>query len=88
MATVEDRMKKIIANLFEVQESDVTPIMAWEDLEALAPGHISDGAEDGLMAREAILAVEEEFEIEIPEEEESKITGVQAAIAYVNARTL
>ncbi|WP_314722408.1 acyl carrier protein [Haemophilus pittmaniae] len=66
-------MKKIIVEQLGVKEEDVKPEASFvEDLGA-----------DSLDTVELVMALEEEFDIEIPDEEAEKITTVQSAIDYV-----
>ena len=75
MSSVEERVKKIVAEQLGVKEEEVTNQASFVD--AL-------GA-DSLDTVELVMALEEEFETEIPDEEAEKITSVQLAIDYVNA---
>ena len=77
MATVEERVKKIIVEQLGVEEKDVTPAAAF----------IEDLGADSLDTVELVMALEEEFETEIPDDEAEKINTVQAAIDYVTANT-
>ena len=71
--SIEERVKKIIVEQLGVKEEDVKPEASFvEDLGA-----------DSLDTVELVMALEEEFDIEIPDEEAEKITTVQAAIDYV-----
>ena len=71
--SIEERVKKIIVEQLGVKEEDVKPEASFvEDLGA-----------DSLDTVELVMAVEEEFDIEIPDEEAEKITTVQSAIDYV-----
>ena len=71
--SIEERVKKIIVEQLGVKEEDVKPEASFvEDL----------GAES-LDTVELVMALEEEFDIEIPDEEAEKITTVQSAIDYV-----
>ncbi|MBA1190566.1 acyl carrier protein [Pseudomonas entomophila] len=73
MSTIEERVKKIVAEQLGVKEDEVSPEKSFvEDLGA-----------DSLDTVELVMALEEEFETEIPDEEAEKITTVQAAIDYV-----
>ncbi|WNW14107.1 acyl carrier protein [Pseudomonas sp. DTU_2021_1001937_2_SI_NGA_ILE_001] len=75
MSTIEERVKKIVAEQLGVKEEEVKPESSFvEDLGA-----------DSLDTVELVMALEEEFETEIPDEEAEKITTVQAAIDYVNS---
>ena len=73
MSTIEERVKKIVAEQLGVKEDEVKNTSSFvEDLGA-----------DSLDTVELVMALEEEFETEIPDEEAEKITTVQAAIDYV-----
>ena len=75
MSTIEERVKKIVAEQLGVKEEEVKNESSFvEDLGA-----------DSLDTVELVMALEEEFETEIPDEEAEKITTVQAAIDYVTA---
>ncbi|MDH0304493.1 MULTISPECIES: acyl carrier protein [unclassified Pseudomonas] len=75
MSTIEERVKKIVAEQLGVKEDEVKNESSFvEDLGA-----------DSLDTVELVMALEEEFETEIPDEEAEKITTVQAAIDYVNS---
>ena len=74
MSTVEERVKKIVVEQLGVKEDEVKPSASFvEDLGA-----------DSLDTVELVMALEEEFETEIPDEEAEKITTVQLAIDYIN----
>ena len=74
MSSIEDRVKKKVCEQLGVKEEDVTPSAAGvEDLGA-----------DSLDTVELVMALEEEFETEIPDEEAEKITTVQLACDYIN----
>lgn len=75
MSSIEERVKKIIVEQFGVKPEDVVPEASFvEDLGA-----------DSLDTVELVMALEEEFETEIPDEEAEKIGTVQSAIDYVKA---
>ena len=75
MSSIEERVKKIVAEQLGVKEEDVKNEASFvEDLGA-----------DSLDTVELVMALEEEFETEIPDEEAEKITTVQLAIDYINA---
>ena len=74
MSTIEERVKKIIGEQLGVKQEEVTNNASFvEDLGA-----------DSLDTVEPVMALEEEFDTEIPDEEAEKITTVQAAIDYIN----
>ena len=74
MSSIEERVKKIVAEQLGVKEEEVKNEASFvEDLGA-----------DSLDTVELVMALEEEFETEIPDEEAEKITTVQLAIDYVN----
>ncbi|MEM7206835.1 MAG: acyl carrier protein [Pseudomonadota bacterium] len=75
MSSVEDRVKKIVIEQLGVKEEDVTN----------AASFVDDLGADSLDTVELVMALEEEFECEIPDEEAEKITTVQQALDYVNA---
>ena len=70
---VEERVKEIIVEQLGVEENDVTP----------AAKFIEDLGADSLDTVELVMAFEEEFDIEIPDEDAEKITTVGDAIAYI-----
>ena len=75
MSTIEERVKKIVAEQLGVKEEEVVNNASFvEDLGA-----------DSLDTVELVMALEEEFETEIPDEEAEKITTVQLAIDYVTS---
>jgi len=74
MSNIEERVKKIVAEQLGVKEEDVKSEASFvEDLGA-----------DSLDTVELVMALEEEFDTEIPDEEAEKITTVQLAIDYIN----
>jgi len=74
MSSIEDRVKKIVCEQLGVKEEEVKPSSAFvEDLGA-----------DSLDTVELVMALEEEFETEIPDEEAEKIATVQLACDYIN----
>jgi len=73
---VDERVKKIIAEQLGVEEDDVTPEASFVD----------DLGADSLDTVELVMALEEEFGVEIPDEEAEKILTVQQAIDYIKAR--
>jgi acyl carrier protein len=77
MSTIEERVKKIVVEQLGVKEDEVTNEASFVD----------DLGADSLDTVELVMALEEEFETEIPDEEAEKITTVQQAIDYVNANS-
>ncbi|GAA5189350.1 hypothetical protein GCM10025772_11530 [Ferrimonas gelatinilytica] len=75
MSNIEERVKKIIVEQLGVKEEDVKAEASFVD----------DLGADSLDTVELVMALEEEFDTEIPDEEAEKITTVQAAIDYVQA---
>jgi acyl carrier protein len=75
MSNVEERVKKIVVEQLGVKEDEVTN----------AASFVDDLGADSLDTVELVMALEEEFETEIPDEEAEKITTVQHAIDYINA---
>ena len=75
MSSIEERVKKIVAEQLGVKEDEVqTEASFVEDLGA-----------DSLDTVELVMALEEEFATEIPDEEAEKIATVQDAITYISA---
>ena len=75
MASVEERVKQIIVEQLGVDEGEVTPNASFVD----------DLGADSLDTVELVMAFEEEFGIEIPDEDAEKITRVKEAIEYIDA---
>ena len=75
MSNIEERVKKIIIEQLGVKEEDVKSEASFVD----------DLGADSLDTVELVMALEEEFDTEIPDEEAEKITTVQGAIDYINS---
>jgi len=75
MASVEERVKQIIVEQLGVDESEVTANASFVD----------DLGADSLDTVELVMAFEEAFTIEIPDEQAEKIRTVKDAIDYINA---
>jgi acyl carrier protein len=76
MSTVEQQVKAIVAEQLGVKQEQVTDDASFVD----------DLGADSLDTVELVMALEEEFEIEIPDEDAEKITTVHQAIDYINER--
>ena len=75
MSNIEERVKKIIVEQLGVKEEEVKSEASFVD----------DLGADSLDTVELVMALEEEFDTEIPDEEAENITTVQSAIDYINA---
>jgi acyl carrier protein len=75
MSTIEERVKKIVVEQLGVKEEEVT----------VDASFIDDLGADSLDTVELVMALEEEFDCEIPDEEAEKITTVRMAVEYINA---
>ena len=75
MSTVEDRVKKLICEQLGVKEDEVKDDASFVD----------DLGADSLDTVELVMALEEEFETEIPDEEAENITTVKEAVNYILA---
>merc|ERR1719163_1982786 len=74
-ADTEGQIMKMIAEQLSVDEGKITPASTFVDLGA-----------DSLDTVELLMALEEEFGVEIPEEEAQKLTTVQAVIDYAKSQ--
>jgi acyl carrier protein len=77
MSTIEERVKKIVVEQLGVAEDEVTNEASFVD----------DLGADSLDTVELVMALEEEFETEIPDDKAETLTTVQQAIDYVNANS-
>lgn len=75
MSSVEERVAKIVVEQLGVGEDQVKPEASFVD----------DLGADSLDTVELVMALEEEFECEIPDEEAENITTVQQAVDYIKA---
>jgi acyl carrier protein len=73
--SVEDKVKKIIAEKLSVDLTEVIPTASFVD----------DLGADSLDLVELIMSMEEEFDVDISDEDAEKIITVQDAIDYINA---
>ncbi|MDO9262488.1 MAG: acyl carrier protein [Desulfosalsimonadaceae bacterium] len=74
---IEDKVKKIIAEKLNVDIGDVVPQASL----------IDDLGADSLAIVELIMTMEEEFDIEVPDEDAEKLATVQKAIDYIISKT-
>ena len=77
MENIEQRVRKIVAEQLGVNEADVKDESSF----------VNDLGADSLDTVELVMALEEEFETEIPDEEAEKITTVQQAVDYIKAHS-
>lgn len=75
MSSIEERVKKIVVEQLGVEEDQVTPDASF----------IDDLGADSLDTVELVMALEEEFDCEIPDEEAEKIATLAQAKAYIEA---
>ncbi len=75
MSSTQERVQRIVCEQLGVSEEEVTPTASF----------IDDLGADSLDTVELVMAFEEEFEIEIPDEEAEKIATVQDAISYIES---
>jgi acyl carrier protein len=75
MSDIEQRVKKIVAEQLGVAEADIK----------IESSFVDDLGADSLDTVELVMALEDEFEMEIPDEQAEKITTVQQAIDYAKA---
>ena len=74
MSSVVERVRKIVVEQLGVKDDEVS----------LESSFVDDLGADSLDTVELVMALEEEFETEIPDEDAEKITTVQQAIDYIN----
>ena len=75
MASIEEKVKSIIVDQLGVNEGEVTP----------AASFVDDLGADSLDTIELVMAFEEAFGIEIPDEDAEKIRTVKQAIEYIES---
>ena len=76
MASVEERVRKIIVEQLGVNAEQVT----------MEASFVDDLGADSLDTVELVMALEEEFGLEIPDDEAQKIANVQAAVDYITEK--
>ncbi len=74
---IEDKVKKLIAEKLEVDPGDVVPKASL----------IDDLGADSLAIVEMIMTMEEEFDIEVPDEDAEQLRTVEDAIEYIKKKT-
>lgn len=74
---IENKVKKVIAEKFKIDPSEVVPEASL----------IDDLGADSLAIVELIMTMEEEWDIEVPDEDAEKLTTVQSIIDYLIAKT-
>ena len=77
MSNIEERVIKMVAEQLGVKEEEVK----------VTSSFVEDLGADSLDTVELIMALEEEFDAEIPDEEAEKIATVTDAITYINANS-
>lgn len=77
MTAVLDRVKKVVVEQLSVDEAEVTPEASFT----------ADLGADSLDTVELVMAFEEEFGIEIPDEEAEKIATVKDAVTFIEAHS-
>lgn len=77
MSSIEERVQKIVIEQLGVKEEEVTKDASFVD----------DLGADSLDTVELVMALEEEFETEIPDEDAEKITTVAEAVNYINSNS-
>ncbi|MFH1076132.1 MAG: acyl carrier protein [Pseudomonadota bacterium] len=75
--SAEEKMKKIIAEQLSVSEDEVVPEASFVD----------DLGADSLDLVELIMALEEAYDVEIPDEDAEKLKTVQDALDYIKSKT-
>ena len=77
MASIFERVRDLVTEQLGVEEDEVV----------IGASFIDDLGADSLDTVELVMALEEEFDIEIPDDEAEKIATVQDATNYINSRT-
>jgi len=73
--SIEERVRKIVVDQLGVKEEEVT----------MEASFVDDLGADSLDTVELVMALEEEFETEIPDDQAENITTVKQAVDYINA---
>ncbi len=77
MSTIEERVKKVVVDQLGVSEDQVTPEASFVD----------DLGADSLDTVELVMALEEEFDAEIPDDKAESIVRVKDAVDFIKATT-
>jgi acyl carrier protein len=77
MSDIEERVRKIVVEQLGVKQEEVT----------IEASFVDDLGADSLDTVELVMALEEEFGTEIPDEDAEKITTVKLAVDYINANS-
>ena len=73
MSTIEERVKKVVVDQLDIKEEEAT----------MEASFVDDLGADSLDTVESVMALEEEFDTEIPDEEAEKIRTIQQAVDYI-----
>jgi acyl carrier protein len=73
VSTIEERVKKVVVDQLEIKEEEAT----------MEASFVDDLGADSLDTVELVMALEEEFDTEIPDEEAEKIRTIQQAVDYI-----
>ena len=73
MSTIEERVKKVVVDPLDIKEEEAT----------MEASFVDDLGADSLDTVELVMALEEEFDTEIPDEEAEKIRTIQQAVDYI-----
>jgi acyl carrier protein len=76
MSSVMERVKKIVIEQLGVDDDQVTPQASFTD----------DLGADSLDTVELVMALEQEFNLEIPDEDAEKITNIEEAVKYIQEK--
>ncbi len=77
MSNITDRVKKIVIDQLGVDEELVTPNASFTD----------DLGADSLDAVELVMALEQEFNLEIPDEDAEKLTNIEDTVKYIQEKS-
>ena len=83
MKDIEQRVKNVIAEQLSINEADIKNESAF--IEDLGADSLEDLGADSLDTVELVMALEDAFKIEIPDDQQEKLRTVQQAIDYIQA---